>query len=72
MTTREFMALTKALADENRIRIFLALKDQELCVCQITELMGLAPSTTSKHLPNYASGSAKTESAFPLHRELLP
>jgi DNA-binding transcriptional ArsR family regulator len=50
MTTREFMAVTKALADENRIRILLALQDQELCVCQITELMGLAPSTTSKHL----------------------
>src|SRR4051812_15411563 len=50
MTTRQFMAVTKALADENRIRILLALEEQELCVCQITELMGLAPSTTSKHL----------------------
>jgi DNA-binding transcriptional ArsR family regulator len=50
MTRREFMAVTKALADENRIRILLALQKQELCVCQITELMGLAPSTTSKHL----------------------
>jgi ArsR family transcriptional regulator, arsenate/arsenite/antimonite-responsive transcriptional repressor len=47
---REFMTLTKALADENRVRILLALRQQELCVCQITELFGLAPSTMSKHL----------------------
>jgi ArsR family transcriptional regulator len=47
---REFMAITKALSDENRVRMLLALRDGELCVCQITELFGLAPSTISKHL----------------------
>jgi len=47
---REFMNITKALADENRIRALLALRKGELCVCQITELFGLAPSTISKHL----------------------
>ncbi len=46
----EFMAITKALADPNRVRILLALRRGELCVCQITELFGLAPSTVSKHL----------------------
>ena len=44
------MAVTKALADPNRVRILLALRRGELCVCQITELFGLAPSTVSKHL----------------------
>ena len=44
------MNLTKALADENRVRIVMALRGGELCVCQITELFGLAPSTISKHL----------------------
>ena len=44
------MNITKALADENRVRALLALRDGELCVCQITELFGLAPSTISKHL----------------------
>ena len=44
------MNITKALADENRIRTLLALRQGELCVCQITELFGLAPSTISKHL----------------------
>jgi len=47
---RAFMNITKALADENRIRTLLALRTGELCVCQITELFGLAPSTISKHL----------------------
>jgi ArsR family transcriptional regulator len=47
---RAFMALTKALADEKRVRVLLALQDGELCVCQITELFGLAASTISKHL----------------------
>jgi DNA-binding transcriptional ArsR family regulator len=44
------MNITKALADETRVRILMALRDGELCVCQITELFGMAPSTISKHL----------------------
>lgn len=44
------MAITRALSDPNRVRILLALKRGELCVCQITELFGFAPSTISKHL----------------------
>jgi ArsR family transcriptional regulator len=47
---REFLHLTKALADENRLRALLALRAGELCVCQLTELLGLAASTVSKHL----------------------
>ncbi|MDD5772356.1 MAG: metalloregulator ArsR/SmtB family transcription factor [bacterium] len=47
---REFIFLTKALSDKNRIRVILALNKKELCVCQITRLLNLAPSTVSKHL----------------------
>jgi len=47
---REFMSLTKALADESRLRVLCALDGRELCVCQITELLELAPSTVSKHM----------------------
>ena len=45
------MNITKALSDENRVRVLMALhaKD-ELCVCNINELLELAPSTVSKHL----------------------
>ena len=44
------MAITKALSDPGRVRVLLALRRRELCVCQITELFGFAPSTVSKHL----------------------
>ena len=47
---RDLMAVTKALADESRVRILLALKPGKLCVCQIVELLQLAPSTVSKHM----------------------
>ena len=45
-----FIAITKALSDENRVRALLALGDQEVCVCQLIELLQLAPSTVSKHM----------------------
>ena len=44
------MPLPKAIADENRVRMLLALRGGELCVCRLTALFGLSPSTTSKHL----------------------
>jgi DNA-binding transcriptional ArsR family regulator len=47
---RPFMLIAKALADESRVRVLMALRDQELCVCQITALFGLSMSTVSKHL----------------------
>ncbi|MCK5125195.1 MAG: winged helix-turn-helix transcriptional regulator [candidate division Zixibacteria bacterium] len=47
---RDFLSITKALSDENRVRILMALKNGELCVCQIIELLNLAPSTVSKHM----------------------
>jgi len=47
---RDFLNITTALADENRIRALMALRHGELCVCQVVELLKLAPSTTSKHL----------------------
>jgi DNA-binding transcriptional ArsR family regulator len=46
----ELLSITKALAEQNRVRILLALEGQELCVCQIIELLDLAPSTVSKHV----------------------
>ena len=47
---RDFLSITKALSDENRVRIMMALSTGELCVCQIIELLNLAPSTVSKHM----------------------
>jgi ArsR family transcriptional regulator, arsenate/arsenite/antimonite-responsive transcriptional repressor len=47
---REVVTIAKALSDENRVRILAILEGRELCVCQVIELLGLAPSTVSKHL----------------------
>ncbi|HMA77198.1 MAG TPA: metalloregulator ArsR/SmtB family transcription factor [Candidatus Krumholzibacteriaceae bacterium] len=47
---RDFLEITKALSDINRVRVLMALMNQELCVCQITELLKLASSTVSKHM----------------------
>jgi ArsR family transcriptional regulator, arsenate/arsenite/antimonite-responsive transcriptional repressor len=47
---RAVVDITKALADGSRLRILMALTAGELCVCQIIGLLGLAPSTVSKHM----------------------
>lgn len=47
---QDFLSITKALSDENRVRVLMALNAGELCVCQIIELLKLAPSTVSKHM----------------------
>ena len=47
---REIIDITKALSDPNRVRALMLLTDGPLCVCQIIEMLGLAPLTTSKHM----------------------
>ncbi len=47
---REFLSVTNALSDGNRLRLFLSLSQQELCVCSLVDLIGLADSTVSKHM----------------------
>ena len=47
---QDILTMTKALADETRIRALMMLRHGELCVCQIIEMLGLAPSTVSKHM----------------------
>ena len=42
--------LYKALAHPTRLRILALLREGELCVCQITAVIGLAGSTLSEHL----------------------
>lgn len=50
MEIEDFTTLMKALSDSNRVRGLLALNSGELCVCQLIELLKLAPSTVSKHM----------------------
>lgn len=42
--------IAKALAHPSRLLMLDALADRELCVCELTELVGADQSTVSKHL----------------------
>ena len=43
--------IIKALADKNRLRIIYLLNEkQDLCVCEITDIIGLSQPTISSHL----------------------
>jgi DNA-binding transcriptional ArsR family regulator len=43
-------AIGRALDNESRLRVLMSLQSGELCLCQLIELLGLAPSTVSKHV----------------------
>lgn len=40
----------KALGDKNRLRIVNMLASKAMCVCEITQVIGLSQSTVSGHL----------------------
>lgn len=42
--------IAKALAHPNRLLMLDALAEKEMCVCDLTELVGADQSTVSKHL----------------------
>jgi ArsR family transcriptional regulator len=47
----DLLLMFKALSDKNRLRIYSALmRYDELCACQIVELLQLAGATVSRHL----------------------
>lgn len=47
---QELLNITKALADESRMRVLTWLRDGEMCLCQIVAMLQLAPSTVSRHM----------------------
>ena len=47
---KDLLLITGALADANRVRLLMALRGGELCLCQLLGLLKLAPSTVSKHM----------------------
>ena len=46
----KILNIAKALSDGNRLRALMLLRNGELCVCRLIDLLGLAPSTVSKHM----------------------
>jgi arsenate reductase/ArsR family transcriptional regulator len=53
--------LYKALAHQARLRILAMLRGGDLCACQITAALGLAPSTISAHLAELRRAGLVTE-----------
>lgn len=49
-TYEDIAKVFKALSDPNRLRILMLLEEKSLCVCEITDILGLATSTVSNHL----------------------
>jgi len=47
---RDCVRVMRALSDPGRIKIIKLLGQGELCVCELTALLGLAQPTVSKHL----------------------
>ena len=47
---KTFMKVMKALSDPTRVKILKMLQRRKMCVCEIQEALGIAQSTTSKHL----------------------
>ena len=47
---KQFLKITKALSDKNRVKIVKMLQYKELCVCEINEGLKLAQPTVSNHL----------------------
>jgi ArsR family transcriptional regulator len=51
MDTVDFVVrIAKALASPVRVRAVQALRHRELCLCELAELFGTAPSTMSRHM----------------------
>lgn len=50
----------KALGDEVRLRVLHLVRDDEVCVCDLMELLGMAQGTLSHHLAVLHQGGLVT------------
>ena len=47
---KDFLKVTKAVSDSNRVKIIKMLQHKTMCVCEMREALQLAQPTVSKHL----------------------
>jgi ArsR family transcriptional regulator len=47
---KDLVSAAKALADPSRVRILAALRERELCVCELCDALAATQSTLSTHL----------------------
>ncbi|SKA78262.1 ArsR family transcriptional regulator [Thiothrix eikelboomii] len=79
MTSLSLEVFTKALADQTRLRILsLLVQYPELCVCELTEALGLAQPKISRHLAILREASVLQDRKlglwvhYQLHPQLSP
>jgi DNA-binding transcriptional ArsR family regulator len=58
---RDLVEASKGLAHPTRLRLLAMLTTGELCVCQMTAVLGLASSTVSQHLSVLSRGGLVTD-----------
>jgi ArsR family transcriptional regulator len=47
---RQLLTTTRAFADPTRVRVIFALREEELCVCELCDALDVVQSTLSTHL----------------------
>ncbi|MBW1852375.1 MAG: winged helix-turn-helix transcriptional regulator [Deltaproteobacteria bacterium] len=47
---KDFLKVSKAISDSNRVKILKMLQHRTMCVCEMREALQLAQPTVSKHL----------------------
>jgi ArsR family transcriptional regulator len=47
---KEFIKVMKAVSDPTRVKMLKILEERSMCVCELQTALGIAQSTTSKHL----------------------
>lgn len=50
MPVKDAVTVLKALADPTRLRVLLLLGVRELCVCELTHILGMEQSRVSHHM----------------------
>lgn len=60
-TIQEMAEAYKLLADKTRLTIVALLKEKELCVCDITDIIGMSQPNASQHLRKLKSAGLLNE-----------
>ncbi len=47
---KDVLKVLKALSDETRLRILILVSQEELCVCEVMQTLGMGQSRISRHL----------------------
>jgi ArsR family transcriptional regulator len=50
MSMKDFIKVTKALSDPNRVKIIKMLQHKMMCVCEMKEALQISQPSVSKHL----------------------